>query len=424
MVKTLPAVTSFEPARAAGHTTIVWDRAFGSCVWDTEGREYIDFTSGVLVTNIGHAHPDVADAVGTQARRLTNCYDYPHPLRAKLAEQVVELAGPEFEQVAFFTTGAEAIDAALRTARAATDRFEFVSFTHGFHGRSFASASVGALKTTRLGAGPLLPGTIVAPYPYVYRSQEGLDAEQSVSVCLSYLELLADTASTGSIAAVIAEPYLGSGGGVVPPVDFFAGVRDFCDRHGALLILDEVQSGFGRTGTWFAYQQLGITPDLLVVAKGIANGLPLSAVLGKQAVFAAMVPGTLGSTYGGNPVSCAAALATLDVMKRENLPTQAQAKGRFILGRLRDWQQEFPHIGDVRGMGMSFGLEFVEDKVQKTPAPKRALEAVQMAADRGLLTLPPSGNLGNVLRLAPALNIPDDLMVEGLERLRSVLQEA
>ncbi|MCA9859903.1 MAG: aminotransferase class III-fold pyridoxal phosphate-dependent enzyme, partial [Thermomicrobiales bacterium] len=330
--------STFEPARARGHSEIVWDHALGSEVWDTEGKKYIDFTSGVLVTNIGHAHPEVAAAVAAQAARLTNCYDFPQPLRAQLAERLVGLAGPDFEQAALFTTGAEAIDAALRTARAATDRFEFVAFMHGFHGRSFTAASVGGLQTTRSSAGPLLPGVLFAPYPYLYRDPLGEDSAQSVDIAIAYLEMMADTVSTGSIAAVIAEPYLGSGGGVVPPREFFQRIRAFCDERGALMILDEVQSGFGRAGSWFAYQQLGIVPDILVVAKGIANGLPLSAVLAREETFAAMPPGTLGSTYGGNPVSSAAALATLNVLERDALPERAAQVGGYMLDWLRERQ--------------------------------------------------------------------------------------
>lgn len=416
--------SEFEPTRARGHSEIVWDHALGSEVWDTEGKKYIDFTSGVLVTNIGHAHPEVAAAVAAQAARLTNCYDFPQPLRSQLAERLVGLAGSHFEQAALFTTGAEAIDAALRTARAATGRFEFVSFMHGFHGRSFTSASVGGLQTTRNSAGPLLPGVLFAPYPYLYRDQLGRNAEQSVDAAIAYLEMMADTVSTGSIAAVIAEPYLGSGGGVVPPREFFERIRVFCDERGALMILDEVQSGFGRTGSWFAFQQLGIVPDILVVAKGIANGLPLSALLARKETFAAMPPGTLGSTYGGNPVSSAAALATLTVLERDALPERAAKIGEYMLDWLRERQDGFPHVGDIRGMGMSFGIELVEDEDTRAPAPNRALAAVSAAASEGLLVLPPSGNLGNVLRMAPALNIPDDLLQQGLRRLETVLTRA
>jgi 4-aminobutyrate aminotransferase/(S)-3-amino-2-methylpropionate transaminase len=421
-----PATSLYEPQRPAGHDAITWDRGSGSLVWDTDGREYIDFTSGVLVTNIGHAHPAVAAAVALEATRLTNCYDFHHPLRGETARRIVGYAGPPFEQAALFTTGAEAIDAAIKIARAATGRFEVISFQNAFHGRTMGAAGIGGLRTTRLGAGPMLPGVYSTPFAYCYRCPIGQTYPECRIACANLLDAIADTHSTGSIAAVVVEAYLGSGGGVVAPPEFYARIRDFCDRTGALLVLDEVQSGFGRTGVWFAFQQLGIVPDLLVTAKGIANGLPLSAVIGRRETFAAVSPGSLGSTYGGNPVSCAAALATMDVLEEEHLPERAARIGAEMLETLRGWQMqgEFPHVGDIRGIGLSFGIEMVEDRATREPAPERALGVVYAAADAGLLTLPPSGNLGNVVRLAPALNIPDDLLREGLSRLRTVLANA
>ncbi|MCC6313284.1 MAG: aspartate aminotransferase family protein [Thermomicrobiales bacterium] len=418
------ASTRYEPARPAGHDAIVWDRGLGSLVWDVDGREYIDFTSGVLVTNIGHAHPEVASAVAREAARLTNCYDFSHPTRSELAERVVNAAGSPFDQVAFFTTGAEAIDAALKITRAATGRFEFISFQHAFHGRTMGAAGIGGLKTTRLHAGPMLPGVHSVPFAYCYRCPIGHTYPSCNIACANLLDAIAETHATGSIAAVVIEAYLGSGGGVVAPLEFYARVRDFCDRTGALLVLDEVQSGFGRTGAWFAFQRLGITPDLIVTAKGIANGLPLSAVIGTRAMLESVPPGGLGSTFGGNPVSCAAALATMNVLERDRLPERAAVVGERMLATLRGWQDEFPHVGDIRGIGMSFGIEMVENQATRQPAPERALGVVYGSAAAGLLTLPPSGNLGNVVRLAPALNIPENLLDEGLARLRSVLADA
>jgi 4-aminobutyrate aminotransferase len=405
---------------APGHDHVVWGEAHGATVLDVDGRRLIDFTSGVLVANAGHAHPRVARAIAEQAAKLLNAYDAPHPLRAELAERLVALAGPPIEAVAFLTTGAEAVDACLRIARAATGRYSVVSFTGGFHGKSLSALSVAGLRSTRWGAGPTLPGVLVAPYPDPYRPPVA-EAPDLVAACLDLADRLIDANLTEEPAAILVEPYLGAGGCVVPPADFLPRLRDFADRHGGLLIIDEVQAGFGRTGTFFAFQQSGVRPDLVAVAKGIASGVPMSAVLGRRALLAALPGGSLWSTYGGNPLACAAALATLDVLTEPGVIERVGELGERLASAIRDWGDS--GIGDVRHAGLSFGIDFVRDRRTKEPDPDRAL-AVLHAADRhGVIVLPPTGPGGNVLRLAPPLLISDEEVEAGLLALRLACEE-
>lgn len=408
----------------AGHDHLVWDHAHGVRVWSVDGRELIDFTSGVLVTNTGHTHPAVVEAIRDQAERLLNCYDAPHPSRGEVGRRLVELAGEGFEAVALMTTGAEAIDNAIKAAKAFTRRFEVVSFAEGFHGKTLGAASLSGLPGTRGGTGPAMVGTIIVPYPTTYRCPVARQHDACDLVCFDVAEEIVRVNSVGQIAAVVVEPYLGAGGAYVAPPAFWPRVREFADRHGALLILDEVQASFGRTGTMFAFQQLGIRPDILVVAKGIASGLPMSAIISRREIFDALPAGTLGSTFGGNPLSCAACLATLDVIEREGLVARAAMLGQRGKARMDAWAQSIDGVGDVRGMGLSFGIDLVRDRATREPDPARALRVLERADEHGLIVLPPAGAGGNVVRFAPPLVISDADFDEGLNRLEAALRSA
>jgi 4-aminobutyrate aminotransferase-like enzyme len=406
------------------HQHLVWDTAVGSRVEDPTGRQLIDFTSGVLVANIGHSHPRVVEAITRQAGRLLNCYDAPHPLRGEVARRLVEAAGETFEAAALFTTGSEAIDAGTKLAKAFTGRWEVVSFVEGFHGRSVGPASSSGLASVRRGFGPLIPGTIVVPYPASFRCPVRHCRDACDLTCLQVTRTLIRANSTGNVAAVLVEPYLGAGGAHVPPAAFWPALRELCDELGALLIFDEVQASFGRTGAMFAFQSLGVVPDILVVAKGIAGGVPMSAIVTSRAILDALPPGSLGSTYGGNPLACAACLATLDVLESESLAAAALTKGHFLIDVLTDFALRVPQLGEVRGIGLSLGLDFVTDRDTRTPNPRLA-EAVVFAADAaGVVVLPPAGEGGNVVRLAPPLSIPEADLHEGAERLMRGISQA
>lgn len=409
------------PRQAPGHDHVVWREAHGATVITVDGRQLVDFSSGVLVANVGHSHPRVAAAIAEQAGKLLNCYDAPHPLRVELAERILELAGSPLDGIAFFTTGAEAIDAALRVARAATRRYSVLSFYDAFHGRSLSAVSVGGRPAGRWGGGPIVPGTLLAPFPNPYRPPVDVPPDQLADACIQFAEDFVASNMTEEPGAILVEPYLGSGGGVVPPADFLPKLRLMADRHGALLIVDEIQSGFGRTGAMFAYQRLGVHPDLVTVAKGIASGVPMSAVMGRRELLDTVNPGALSSTYGGNPLACAAGLATLDVLSSPGLIERVGPLGDEIAAEIRSWR--IAGVGDVRNFGLSFGIELVTDEHAKTPDPERALAAL-VAADRfGVITLPPAGAAANVLRLAPPLVITDTELTLGLTALKRALEE-
>lgn len=413
-------VRQYLPPSGDGHDHLVWERAQGVWVWDASGRRLLDFTSGVLVTNTGHSHPDVVAAVQAQVATLMNCYDAPHPLKPATAARLVELAGPPFVKAALLTTGAEAIDAAVRVARAFTGKFEVVSFASGFHGRTLGAMSFAGLPSVRGGVGPVLPGTIILPYPTSFRCPVGACESDCSTACLTVgLDVLRAN-SVGSVAAVVVEPYLGTGGAYVPPAAFWPRLREAATALGALLIFDEVQSSFGRTGSMYAFQNLGVVPDLIVVAKGIASGFPMSAVIGQKGMLDALPPGSLGSTYGGNPVACAACLATVEVLVRDDLPAHAGEMGRVALDVMADWPTRIPGVGEVRGSGLSMGIEMVVPGTRE-PDGRRALATVMRADEGGLAVLPPAGRDANVVRLAPPLIIEEVDLRNGLSLLERAL---
>ena len=411
------------PTKGMGHDHAIWESALGARVRDIHGRELIDFTSGVLVTNTGHSHPHVVAAIREQAGRLLNCYDAPHPTRGVVARRLVETAGPPFEVAALQTTGAEAIDSAVKAARAFTRRYETISFSGGFHGKTFGALSLSGMPGTRRGVGPVMPGSIVVPYPTCYRCPVDRTYPECQVACFDVAEEMIDINSTGQIAAVVVEPYLGAGGAYVPPREFWPRIEDFTREHSALLILDEVQASFGRTGSFFAFQQLGIKPDLLVVAKGMASGLPMSAIISRKEVLNALAPGVLATTFGGNPLSCAACLATLDVLEKEQLASRAARLGMHALQRMRPWMTTLPGVGDVRGIGLSLGIDLVRSRESRDPDPERALALLKAANQRGVLVLPPAGSSGNVVRLAPPLVISEEDLNGGLNRLEEALRD-
>ena len=406
-------------------TGLVWNRAIGSEIFDIDGRRYVDFTSGVLVTNVGHSHPRVVAAIQRQAETLMNCYLSPHPLRAEYASRLTALTPEPLKSVLLLTTGAEAIEAAVKLSRRATGKTEIVGFHGAFHGRTYMAMTVGGLSAVKRGFGPLVGGVLHAPYPYPYRCEVGSvsDGHDCSAHCLNALEAILAAESASDVAAIVLEPYLGAGGSIVATASFARGLRELCDRLGALLILDEVQSGFGRTGTMFAYEQLGIVPDILVLGKGIASGVPMSAVIARSDLARSLPRGSLSSTYGGNPLACAAALATLDVMAEERLPERAARLGERLINRLRSLALELPLIGDVRGMGLAIGIELVRDRVTKEPAAEQARQVVARALEAGLVLIPPIGLHGNVIRIAPPLSIPEPVLEEGTTILIDALRK-
>jgi len=399
---------------------LVADHAGGSEVWDTTGRRYIDFVGGIGVMNVGHNHPRVMAAVREQLERFTHTafqvVMYESYLR--LAERLCEMApggGPK--KAIFLSTGAEAVENAVKIARAATGRPAVISFTAGFHGRTLLALSLtGTVDPYKQNFGPYAAEVYQSPYPYEYR---GWTSEAALA---QLDELFASVVAPERVAAILIEPVLGEGGFVPAPLAFLRALRELTKRHGILLIADEIQTGFGRTGKFFAIEHSGVTPDLITVAKSLAAGFPLSAVVGKSEIMDAPAPGGLGGTYAGNPVACAAGLAVMDVMRDERLPERAARIGSVVEERMRSWADEHELVGDVRVVGAMAGMELVRDRKAKTPADTETAKILATAREHGLLLLR-SGAHHNVIRTLMPLTIPDDQLLEGLDILGAALAE-
>jgi len=383
----------------------------GSTLTDVDGNTYIDFTGGVGCLNVGHAHPRVVEAVQEQAARFlhTDFTMIPYEVCVTLAERLLAVApfsGPA--KAAFFNAGTEAIENAAKFARAFTGRPALICFEGGFHGRTLLSLTLTS-KTHpyKAGLGPFAPEVYRVPFPNEYRgitSAEALAALERAFVT----EVAAE-----NVAAIFFEPVQGEGGFIVAPPAFVTGVREICDRHGIVLVADEVQTGFGRTGRMFAMEHYGVEPDLMTVAKSIAAGLPLSGVLGKAEIMDAPGDSAVGGTYVGNPVAQAAALAVLDVFEEESLVDRAERIGETIRGRMLGWQERHPQIGDVRGLGAMLAIEYVRDPGTKEPAPELAARVAEEAAQRGLLLLK-AGTYSNCNRVLCPLVITDSELDEAL----------
>jgi 4-aminobutyrate aminotransferase / (S)-3-amino-2-methylpropionate transaminase / 5-aminovalerate transaminase len=432
VVSTKQAATESEQAELAelrrryiprGITTahpLVLDRAQGAELWDIAGRRYIDFAGGIGVLNVGHGHPHVMEAVRAQLDRVTHTsfqvVMYESYLR--LAERLCTLAPGEGPKKAiFFSTGAEAVENAVKIARAHTGRPAVISFHGGFHGRTLLALSLtGSVIPYKQNFGPYATEIYQVPFPYEYR---GWTTEKALA---SLNELFESAVAPQRVAAVIIEPVLGEGGFVPAPASFLRELRALTEQHGILLIADEIQTGFGRTGRFFAIEHSGVSPDLVTVAKSLAAGFPLSGVVGRADVMDAPGPGGLGGTYGGNPVACAAGLAVLDVMRDERLPERAARIGSVVEERMRSWASEQQLVGDVRVMGAMAGMELVRDRKTKAPADTETAQVLALARERGLILLR-AGIHHNVIRTLMPLTIPDDQLDEGLDIIGSALAE-
>jgi 4-aminobutyrate aminotransferase len=388
---------------------IVVDHAAGATLWDEKGREYLDLFSGISVVNAGHCNPEVVEAAAAQMRRLVHCSSYLYHSKptADFAEALAGIMPSPDLRVSFFAnSGAEAVEGAMRVAKQFTGKTEFVALDMSFHGRTVGTLSVTGNWARKKRGGPYLPGVSFAPAPYAYRSPFGPDPEAVGTACAAELERVLDCHTSGSVAAFIAEPVMGEGGIIVPPTSYFRRVKEILDRRGILFICDEVQSGFGRTGKMLAIEHYGVVPDIVVTAKGIADGFPLSAFTMREEIAKAFTPGDHLSTFGGNPVSCAAALANLRFFEREKLADQAAAKGQRLLESLRRVAARHPRVGEVRGLGLMIGVELVSDREKKTPDAATAAALQDRLLDAGFV-VGLGGFYGNVVRIQPPLVISE-----------------
>jgi 4-aminobutyrate aminotransferase len=404
------------------YTPIIAQRAEGCYIYDQDGTAYLDFTCGIGVTNTGHCHPAVVEAIRKQAGLLLHGQVniiFHQPL-LDLVGELRQVVHPSLDGFFFSNSGAEAVEGALKLARQATGRPNVIVFQGSFHGRTVGTMSLTTSKTIyRAGYQPLMPGVFVAPFPYAYRF--GWDEETTSRWCLEELEFLLNTQTAPQeTAAVLIEPVMGEGGYVVPPASFLRGLRQVCDQHGILLIADEIQSGFGRTGKWFAQEHFGLVPDIMTVAKGIASGLPLSGVFSRLELMQKWIPGSHGGTYGGNAVACAAGVATIQAMKAEGMVENARVCGEQLMTGLRHLQEEFPAIGDVRGLGVMIGTEFrTEDR---KPDKATAKAVAHACLDRKLMLLT-CGPWDNTIRWIPPLIVKPEQIDDGLRIFRTALEE-
>jgi len=409
----------YVPRGLANTHSIFVARAEGTRVWDVDGKEYLDFTSGIGVLNTGHRHPRVVRAVHEQVDRLMHtCFQVAmYEPYVELAARLCRLVGDDRKAI-LFTTGAEAIENAVKIARAHTKRQAVVAFTGGFHGRTLLSLTMTSSSPAyRQNFGPFASEVYHSPFPDEYR---GWTTDKAIDA----LQDLFDTRVTAeNVAAVVIEPQLGEGGFVPAPAAFLQRLRALTERFGIVFIADEVQTGFGRTGEMFGYQHAGIEPDLIAMAKSLASGLPLSAVVGRTAIMDAPLPGGLGGTYAGNPLACAAALAVLDVFESEAIVVRAAERIVAVREALRRLQARVPAIGDVRGLGCMLAVEFVTDRGTKEPDADLAQRVIEGARSRGLLLLK-CGPHKNVVRLLAPLTATVEELAKGVEILEAAVHAA
>ncbi len=406
---------------------LVAKRGRGIRVEDVDGNEFLDFSAGIAVTSTGHCHPEVVAAVQKQAGELlhisgTDFYNEPLTDLAERLSAVAPMPGPH--RFFYGNSGAEAIECALKLARYHTGRQHVIAFLGAFHGRTMGALSLTASKPQQKRRfSPLVPGVTHVRYPYAYRGCTGgpQDEEAFALGCARYIEekLFKTILAPEEVAAIFVEPIQGEGGYVVAPTNFLRELRAICDRHGILLVVDEVQSGAGRTGKWWAIEHSGVQPDIVCMAKGIASGLPLGVCMSRAEIMD-WVPGSHASTFGGNPVSIAAALATIDILDRELIANAANVGGK-IMDRLQGWKQTHPSVGDVRGRGLMIGVELVKDKTTREPASALRNRVEDLAFERGLMIL---GCGENSLRLCPALVISEQEATVALDILEEALSLA
>jgi 4-aminobutyrate aminotransferase len=420
-----PVTSVADLAARAGHLSPVlgryfersWSHGEGHRLYDTSGRGYLDFANGIAVTALGHTHPHVTAAIHAQVDRLigpTGAMGYAEPV-VKLARMLAETLPDPIDTVMFLNSGSEAIDGALKLARRVTGRPAIIAFRGGFHGRTFGAASITTSNVNyRVGYEPLLPGVYFAPFPAAYRDFDGDEARATESCLAALRDLLASVVAPTTVAAIVVEPVQGEGGYTPAPAAFLRGLRSIADEHGILLIADEVQTGFGRTGTMWAFEPAEIVPDVVVVAKAIANGLPLSGIATRRDLQVRWGRGAHGSTYGGNPVACAAGIAVLETIRDGNLVANAAARGGDLTAGLRRLMAEDERIGDVRGPGLMVGVEIVRDRSSREPDGDLATALIARCAELGLLVLT-CGLAHQVVRWIPPLDASRTEIDEAVE---------
>jgi 4-aminobutyrate aminotransferase/(S)-3-amino-2-methylpropionate transaminase len=414
-------------ARGLSNTMSVFAaKAEGAIIEDVDGNRFIDFAGGIGTMNIGHSRPEVIRAIVEQAEKFTHtCFSVmmyePYVI---LAERLVKLTPGDFPKKAiFFNSGAEAVENAVKIARYATGRPAIIVFEHGFHGRTLMTMTMTAkVRPYKYRFGPYAPEVYRAPFPYPYRMD--MTPEQSSQFCIKELErMLLDEIAPDQVAAMIIEPVQGEGGFIIAPPGFLSALKALCEKHDILFIADEIQTGFCRTGKMFAVEHEGVVPDLMIIAKSMGAGMPISGVIGRSDIMDAPPPGTLGGTYSGNPVACAAALAVLDLYEQEDLATRSQQIGQAVMETFTRLQQRFAFIGDVRGLGGMVAMELVKDRTTKEPDAQLTGAILTAAHERGLVLIR-AGMYDNVIRVLVPLCVTDEQLQQALAILEDAVASA
>lgn len=413
----------YEPRSIKRQFPIVWKKACGVTIEDVDGNRFLDFTSAVLIANIGHSHPRLITALKEQLDECLHSYNFLNEWRLKLTEKIVNITPPNLNRVFFVTTGAEGVELAINTVKFATEKFEVLSFWGGFHGKSYGTLSVGGKTGNRSGFGPTMPGVLHTPYPYCYRCPLGKEHTNCGTACFDFIGRMLEAEGTSNLACVVIEPFQGSSGQIEPPIEFMQKLSQWCNDNNIILIVDEVQASFGRTGKWFAFEHFGIQPNIVVAGKGISSGIPLTAIIGEDKILDNVKPGYLSSTHGGNPLAARAAFLTIDIINEEGLLDNAADVGKFMLERFIKLKEDLEILGDVRGKGLMIGLEIVESKSGKKPSPYLAKKIVNAAIKRGLLLIQPIGFYGNVIRISPPLCLRKDEAEIGIDILTKSFKE-
>lgn len=397
----------------------------GALLKDIDGNTFLDFSSGIGVTNVGHAHPAVVEALKAQTEKFNHsCFMVVmYESYIRLAERLNGLAPGDFaKKTAFFNSGAEAVENAVKFARRYTKKTGIISLECAFHGRTLLAMSLTSkVRPYKFGFGPFAPEVYKMPAPYCYRCRFGLSYPECDLTCARFLEkFFVLECPAENIAALLIEPVMGEGGFIVPPPGYLQVVREICDKNGVLLILDEIQTGFGRTGKLFACEHSGVIPDLMTLAKSMGAGIPISAVVGRAEIMDVPDPGEVGGTYGGNPLGCEAALKVLDIMEGEKLPARAEKIGATVSARFQEMKEKYSIVGDVRGIGAMMALELVKDRRTKEPAVAETKAVIQDCVKNGLIVLS-AGVYSNVIRTLMPLVITGDQLQEGLDILEAAI---
>jgi 4-aminobutyrate aminotransferase/(S)-3-amino-2-methylpropionate transaminase len=416
----------FVPRGLSATMNVFAAKADGAIIEDVDGNRFIDFAGGIGTMNVGHTRPEVTRAIIEQAEQLTHtCFSVMmYESYVALAERLVKITPGDFPKKAiFFNSGAEAVENAVKIARYATGRPAIIVFDNAYHGRTLMTMTMTAkVKPYKYRFGPYAPEVYRAPFPYPYRMN--MTPEEASRFCLQELErMFIGEVAPDQVAAIVIEPVQGEGGFMIAPPGFLRDLKALCEKHGILFIADEIQTGFCRTGKMFAVQHDEVTPDLLLVAKSMGAGMPISGVIGRADVMDAPLPGMLGGTYSGNPVACAAALAVLDIYEREDLAARSREIGQIILDRFSKLQEQYPFIGEVRGLGSMVAMELVKDRTTKEPDPQTANTILAAAHQRGLILIK-AGMYDNIIRVLVPLNVTDEQLQQALHIIDTAVQLA